>query len=536
MFDIVIANGTVIDGSGAPGTRMDVGVSGDKIAAVGEPGLSGLRIIDAEGMVICPGFIDAHSHTDHTVFINPTCESKVTQGVTTEISGNCGGSAYPCQDPSEVSEFADAFAQAGVDGAWKNMGEFLSALDKLPMTINFATHIGQGSVRTAVIGYDDRPPSASELSKMVCMVEEALASGALGLSSGLIYPPSCYATTEELIELCRPLSHAGGIYASHIRDEGEDLLSAVEEAIRIGREAGAGVQISHHKVCGMKSWGNVRESLSMIDAARAEGLDVWADQYPYTATATGLGTMLPAWAHDGGLPALMHRLTDKTQLAHLRAKVLEDTENGWIDDWGGWKAIVISYVPKEKNRWCEGKNIQDIARQMGKHPVDAVLDLMREESGAVNILRFVIDEKDVSTVMKHPAVIIGSDATARAVSGPASNGKPHPRSFGTFPRVLGKYSRDEQVILLEEAIAKMTGRTAQRFNLPMRGLVKEGYFADLVIFDPQTIKDTATYSNPHAWADGIKHVLVNGQTVIEDNMLKPVAEAAPGRVLRRGML
>jgi N-acyl-D-aspartate/D-glutamate deacylase len=238
MFDIVIANGTVIDGSGAPGTRMDVGVSGDKIAAVGEPGLSGLRIIDAEGMVICPGFIDAHSHTDHTVFINPTCESKVTQGVTTEISGNCGGSAYPCQDPSEVSEFADAFAQAGVDGAWKSMGEFLSALDKLPMTINFATHIGQGSVRTAVIGYDDRPPSASELSKMVCMVEEALASGALGLSSGLIYPPSCYATTEELIELCRPLSRAGGIYASHIRDEGEDLLSAVEEAIRIGREAG----------------------------------------------------------------------------------------------------------------------------------------------------------------------------------------------------------------------------------------------------------------------------------------------------------
>jgi N-acyl-D-amino-acid deacylase len=297
-----------------------------------------------------------------------------------------------------------------------------------------------------------------------------------------------------------------------------------------------GVQISHHKACGRRSWGNVRESLAMVDAARADGMDVWADQYPYIATATGLSTMLPPWTYDGGLPALMHRINDPVQLARIRSKVMEDTESGWIDDWGGWKSIVVSFVNKEENRWCEGKSIEEIAASLGKHPVDAMLGLMRSEGGVVGILRFVIDEKDVCTVMKHPAVLIGSDATARAASGPTSNGRPHPRSFGTFPRVLGKYSRDEQVLPLEEAIAKMTGRTAERFNLPGRGLVREGCFADLVIFDPQTVRDAATYDKQHTWAEGIKYVLVNGRPVMENGLLKDITDTAPGRVLRRGMV
>jgi len=535
MFDIVIKNGFVVDGAGAPGFRANLGILGDRIAQIGELDAPGSRVLDAEGCVIAPGFIDIHSHTDELVIANPTCESKVTQGVTTEVSGNCGDSAAPRGGHQNLEEYASWLAEHGIEPTWRTMGEFLARLDELPMTINFTTLVGHGVIRAAAMGYQDRKPTESERAEMRRLVERAMEEGAFGLSAGLIYPPGCYADTEELIDLCRVVARYGGIYATHMRDEGEGLLAAVEEAIRIGREAGVRIQISHHKACGRKSWGKVKDSLAMIAEARSQGIDVWADQYPYMATSTGLGAMLPRWAHNGGTSALLARLSDQTERQRLREQLLCDAEDGRIADLGGWDSVVVNFVRQEKNRFCEGLSIAEIARITGKHPVDTVMDLLLDERGGVGIMHFVVNEQDVADVMRHPAVVIGSDATARAASGPLSRGKPHPRAYGAFARVLGRYVRDEGILSLEEAVAKMTGRTARRLPLVGRGILAEGYYADITVFDPGEIADTATFKQPYSHAKGIRYVLVNGRIVVEDGQLADISRCAPGRVLRRGV-
>ena len=534
MYDLVIKNGLIVDGTGRPGFRADVGIIGDRIAAVGDLDSSAGRVLDAEGHAVTPGFIDVHSHTDELVIANPTCESKVTQGVTTEISGNCGDSAAPRGGRQNLEESASWLADYGIALDWTSMTEFLRKLDQLPKSINFATFVGHGIVRSAVMGYEDRKPTDSEMGDMRRLVSRSMEVGAFGLSSGLIYPPSCYAQTEELIDLCRVIAGYGGIYATHMRNEGHALLEAVDEAIRIGREAGVGVQISHHKACGRKSWGKVKDSLAVIDEARSQGLDVWADQYPYIATATGLGTVLPKWAHDGGTSALLARLSDPEDRSKLREQLLTDTSCGWIGDFGGWDSIVVTSVRREKNRYCEGLSITEIAKAAGKHPADVVMDLVLEERGSVGMMHFVINEDDVATVMRHPAVIIGSDATARSMTGPLSRGKTHPRSYGTFARVFGKYVREDGVLTLEEAVAKMTGRTAKRLSLLRRGIVAEGYYADIAVFDPETIADQATFTDPHRTASGVRYVLVNGSLVMDEGRLVELGETGPGRVLRRG--
>ena len=535
MYDIVIKSGLVVDGTGRPAFPADVGIIGDRIAAVGKLDAPARRVLDAEGCAVSPGFIDVHSHTDELVMANPTCESKVTQGVTTEVSGNCGDSAAPRGGHQNLEESASWLADYGIELNWSSMSEFLHRLDQTPMSINFITLVGHGIVRSAAMGYEDRKPTNAELDKMRRLVDQSMAAGAFGLSTGLIYPPSCYAQTEELIELCRVVARYGGIYATHMRNEGHALLEAVDEAVRIGREAGVGVQISHHKACGKKSWGKVKESLAAIDEARSQGMDVWADQYPYIATATGLGTVLPKWAHDGGTSALLERLGDPGDRSKLREQLLTDTSCGWIGDFGGWDSIVVTSVRQEKNRFCEGLNIVEISESLGKHPVDAVMDLVLEERGSVGMMHFVINEDDVVTVMRHPAVIIGSDATARATTGPLSKGKTHPRSYGTFARVFGKYVREEGVLTLEDAVAKMTSRTARRLSLKDRGILAEGYFADVAVFDPKTIADKATFAEPHRTASGVRYVLVNGSIVIDEGHLVAPGDSGPGRVLRRGM-
>ncbi|MCX6375554.1 MAG: amidohydrolase family protein [Armatimonadetes bacterium] len=383
MFDLVIKNGIVIDGTGAPGYKADVGIQGDRIAGVGELGSSGARILDAEGCAIAPGFIDIHSHTDELVLANPTCESKLTQGVTTELSGNCGDSAAPRGGRQNLEDNADWLSRFGIEPDWGDMSEFLARLDRLPMSINFATLVGHGTIRAAVVGYDDRPPTEDELAEMCRVAEESVKAGAFGVSSGLIYPPGCYAKTEELIELCRATAGLGGIYATHMRSEAVRLVEAVEESIRIGRESGVGVQISHHKACGRTYWGLVNDSLAVIEKARAEGLDLWADQYPYVATHTGLGIMLPAWAHDGGTPAMLARLKDPEQRHKIREAMLEDMSTGYLANSGGWETVVISGVRDEQNRFCEGLSIAEIAAKLGKHPVDAAIDLLLAENGGV---------------------------------------------------------------------------------------------------------------------------------------------------------
>ncbi|HUV05660.1 MAG TPA: D-aminoacylase [Armatimonadota bacterium] len=535
MFDIVIKNGLIVDGAGAPGFRADLGIAGDRIAQIGELDAAGARMLDAEGCVVAPGFIDIHSHTDELVLANPSCESKVTQGVTTEVSGNCGDSAAPRGGCQDLEEYMSWLAEHGIEPTWRTMGGFFARLDELPMTINFATLVGHGVVRAAAMGYQDRKPTESEQAEMRRLVEQAVEEGAFGLSTGLIYPPGCYAGTEELVDLCRVVARCGGIYATHVRDEAEGLLAAVEEAVRIGREAGVGIQISHHKACGRKSWGKVKDSLAMIEEARSQGLDVWADQYPYLATSTGLGAMLPRWAHNGGTSALLARLSSQAERHRLREQLIRDAQDGRIADLGGWDSVVVNLVRQEKNSFCEGRSIAEIAQITRKHPVDTVLDLLLDERGSIGIMHFVVNEQDVADVIRHPAVVIGSDATARAAEGPLSRGKPHPRAYGTFPRVLGKYVREEGILSLEEAVAKMTGRTARRLSLVGRGILAEGYYADVTVFDPDSVADTATFKEPYNFANGIRYVLVNGEVVLEDGHLADVGQCAPGRVLRRGM-
>lgn len=535
MLDLVIKNGIVIDGTGSPGYRADVGIQGDRIAGVGELGSSGARILDAEGCVVAPGFIDIHAHTDGLVIKQPTCESKLTQGVTTEVSGNCGYSSAPFGGKqNDIEEDTKWLLEHGIAEPWTTMGEFLDALDRVAMSINFATFVGHGTIREFVMGYDDREPTVSELAAMRRVAAESVRDGAFGVSSGLIYPPSCYAKTEELIELCKPTAQYGGIYATHMRNEAEGLLEAVNEAVRIGRESGVGVQISHHKACGSASWGLVRDSLALIDAVRAEGLDVWADQYPYIATATGLGIMLPNWAHDGGRDALLARLKDPEQRGKIRAEMVRNMETGYLSRSGGWATVVVSSVKHDENRFCEGLNIDEIAAKVGKHPVDATLDLLLQEGGGVGMMHFVINEDDVKLVMRHPAVVVGSDATARTCE-ETGKGKPHPRAFGTFPRVLAKYVREEGVLSLEEAVAKMSGRTAKRLSLADRGFIAQGRYADVVVFSPDEIQDAATFADSRQAAKGISYVIVNGHVALENGHVAELTGTGSGRVLRRGV-
>ena len=528
---MLIRNGFVIDGSGRLGFTADVALSDGRIAAIGKADGSAARTLDADGCVVAPGFIDIHSHTDELVLANPRVESKSTQGVTLEVSGNCGDSSAPRGGKQPVAECSSWLRECGFNPSWSTMSEFLDVLDATPMAINFATLVGHGTVREVAVGYSDRPPTDQELQEMRALVREAMQAGAFGISSGLIYPPGCYAKTEEVVELCRVAAEYGGIYATHMRNEAEAVVEAVEEALRIGRESGAGVQISHHKACGVKNWGLVAKSLAVIDAALSDGGDVFLDQYPYLATSTGLGIMLPKWAHDGGNKALVARLSDPEQRTRLRETVLQDMEAGYLADSGGWDTVVLSSLKRDENKWCEGLSITQIAERLAKHPVDAAFDLLQAEGGSIGMMHFVIGEDDVRTVMKHPAVVIGSDATARTFDGPMTTGKPHPRAYGTFARVLSKYVREENVLPLERAVAKMTGMPARRLGLKDRGTMAVGNAADITIFNPDTVEDTATFDNPVSPARGIRFVIVAGQVVLEDGAF---TGAMPGKVLRHG--
>lgn len=531
MYDILISNGLVVDGSGKPAFGADVALAHGRIVAVGKAEASAARTLDADGCVVAPGFIDIHSHTDELVLANPRVESKSTQGVTLEVSGNCGDSSAPRGGKQPVAECSSWLKECGFNPSWNTMSEFLDVLDATPMAINFATLVGHGTVREVAVGYSDRPPTDEELDQMRALVREAMQAGAFGLSTGLIYPPGCYAEIEEIIELSKVAAESGGIYATHMRNEAGAVVEAVEEALRIGRESGAGVQISHHKACGVKNWGLVRQSLAVVDAALSDGGDVSLDQYPYLATSTGLGIMLPKWAHDGGNKALVARLSDPAQRTALRLTVLQDMETGYLADSGGWETVVLSSLKRDDNKWCEGLSIAQIAERLGKHPVDTAFDLLQAEGGSIGMMHFVISEEDVRTVMKHPAVVVGSDATARTFDGPLTKGKPHPRAYGTFARVLSKYVREEKVLSLEQAVAKMTGMSARRLGLKDRGTLAVGNVADITVFDPGTVEDTATFDNPVSPARGIRFVIVAGQIILEDGGF---TGAMPGKVLRNG--
>lgn len=531
LFDYVIRNALVLDGSGRPGFEADVAIANGKIAAIGPVTGEAGRIIDGSDLVLAPGFIDMHSHTDGGLFVDPRAESKITQGVTLEVCGNCGFSSAPCLDEAGRAELESWRKRHGVEQDWTTMGEFLSAYEKRPIAINIATLVGHCNLRAGVIGLADREATPDEIEQMRQLAAQAMREGAFGLSTGLIYAPGCFADTDELVEIAKGIQPYGGFYASHIRSERDKLEEAVDEAISIGRGAGVPVQIAHHKACGSSNWGKVKRTLEMIREARDEGTDVTADQYPYTACATSLSVLLPHWAHEGGDKAMLERI--RNQRDELLAHLNNASSIGEFGSHGEWSSVLISSVRTDKNRSCEGKTVAQIAEERGRTGAQTVLDLLEEEECGVSMVQFAMCEEDVTTVMQDANTMVGSDASARAITGEHVSGKPHPRAFGTFTRVLGHYVREKNVIPLEVAIRKMTSMAARKLGLKDRGSISVGNWADIVVFNADRVKDTATYGNPHQRSTGIEYVFVNGKLAVEHGDL--TGELA-GKVLRRRRL
>ncbi len=530
MTKTLITNARIIDGSGSPWFRGSVLVEGDSIAAVGSlQDVVADVTIDAGGTVLAPGFIDIHTHSDIPLLADFRGMSHITQGVTTNVIGNCGNSAAPLSSHNLVNSRAALKATyPDLNLEWTSLGDYLGLLESRGVSLNVIPLVGQGTVRGAVMGFADRQPTEEELDQMRRLVAEAMEQGAFGLSSGLIYVPGVYAATEEVVELARVAARHGGIYASHIRGENDTLLDAVAEAIYIGEATGIPVQIAHFKAMGRHMWGTSVKTLRMVEEARERGVQVTCDQYPYNASATGLAAYLPTWAHVGGKDQLLRRLRDAEERAKMTREILEGTED-WVSchKGVGWDNTLITRC---NDCELEGLSVSKIAELRGIDEFETAYDLLIENDGQVQVVYFTIGDADLERIMAHPAVMIGSDSSAVAIDGPTGKGKPHPRALGTFTRVLGHYVRGKGTITLESAVHKMTAFPAQTLGLFDRGLVRPGMKADLVVFDPDTVADRATYTDPWQYAVGIKHVLVNGVLTYTE---KAHTGAKAGRVLKR---
>ncbi len=526
--DILIRGGLVIDGSGRPGEIGDIAVRDGLITALGRDLPAGSAwVIDAEGLAVTPGFIDIKTHSDFTLPINPKAESKVRQGVTTEIIGHCGFSVAPVL-PGKLELIRDYLSASA---PWLPFREiaFPEYLDTFPaVAVNAGMLIGHHTLRLNVMGMQARPPSRAELDRMKALLEEGLAAGALGLSTGLFTPPSSYAERSEIVALCTVLKRHNAAYFTHLRDESNKVVAAVEEAIDIARTCGIHVEIVHLKCSGLDNWGKAGQILAMIEAARAEGLAVDCDAYPYAAGSNPLKNLLPQWVQSGGLEAMLARLALPETRARIGAEIARDGLNNWgrIPSWACVQISISPHLPQHA-----GETVAAIAAARGCDPIDLVCDYLIEDKGATRVLIASISEDDIREIVRSATALVGSDGNCVADYGIVGQGMPHPRFYGTFPRIIGHYVHGEHLLPLEQAIHKMTGATARALRLRDRGLLKEGYRADIAIFDPADFKDRATYAEPHQYPSGERTtVLVNGVVVVEDARH---TGALPGTVLRR---
>lgn len=522
MYDLLIQNVRVLDGTGAPWYRADVAVQEGRIAAMGRlGGCAAQQVCDGADRYLAPGFIDIHSHSDTTLPQHPAAESRVLQGVTTEIGGNCGLSACPVED-SHLELLRRYMGEMAY--TWRSMGQFLDYVQDCAPATNFGCVAGHGTIRLAVMGFSDQKATPEQVAKMQTLTGQCMAEGAFGLSSGLIYPPGCYADTDELAAVAAAVQPYGGFYATHMRSEGRDLIPAVQEALDIARRAGVPLQISHHKCIGKAGWQvSVKTTVAMLQKARRQGMDVTCDQYPYNASATSLTSNVPNWAFEGGMDALLARLRDPD----TRARIKTECEASHVGRWGD---IFVAWLPAGKNEWMMGKSILEIAQTQGKDPSDTVFDVLLEESGMVNEINYGICEEDIDYIMAQPFVMTGSDGSAMALT---QSGKPHPRNYGTFPRVLARYCREKKLFSLETAVSKMTALPAARLGLPDRGMLRPGMRADLVLFDFDRLEDSPTFLHPQQACKGICRVWVNGVLTAADGAH---TGARAGMVLRKGCL
>jgi len=529
-YDVIIRGGHLIDGTGNPWVKADVGIRDGHIVRIGRlDNVQASHVIDANGQVVTPGFIDMHTHSEYPLLYDGNAQSKIRQGVTTEVVGEAT-SPGPIEGPA-VGQAKEMLRRYNIDLTWNTLDGYFQRLLKTGTSVNVASYISSCQVRYDVIGYEDRPPTEAELQKMRQLVASTMEQGAFGLTNAI--EATCgYAKTAELIELAKVVSRYDGIYATHVRGEGDSVLDAVSEAIEIGEKANVPVEIFHLKVAGKNNWGRMPEVLALIDSARGRGVDINANQYPYIAANHPMLPLLPPWALEGGVDKTMERLRD----VPLRSRMKQEIETGlpgWHDNKvqqsGGWQGVVIGGTQTEKNASLAGKTLEELGRIRSKDPANAFFDLLLEEHGQVMCILFMMNEKDVQTAMRSPWLDTASDGSSLSTEGLLAAGHPHPRNYGTFPRILGHYVREERVLTLEDAVRRMTSLGAQRLGLKDRGLLREGYWADVVVFDPKYVSDKATFQNPKQYPEGINYVLVNGRIVIDRG--NHTGER-PGNVLR----
>ncbi len=501
-FDVILRGGSIVDGSGEPPIRGDVGIRGEIIAAVSDlEGATATRILDTRGRMVSPGFIDVHTHSEDELLVNPKAESKIRQGVTTEILGMDG-------DSYEPAVFADELLKLETKGIALNAGSF----------------VGQGTIRGLVLGMSDRAASGDEIESMRSLARTAFAGGALGISSGLEYTPGGFASLSEIAELAKAMSGTVGLYATHMRNEDDRVLEAVEEAIAIAERAGVGLHISHLKCQGQRNWGKLDAIFDVIEKAEERGVRITLDRYPYIAYSTTLANLMPLWSREGGTEAFLKRLRNEDDWPRIRAAMEEK-----VALLGSWDSVMISSVALEKNKPLQGKTVSEIVKERGEDPFLYTRALLIEENNQVGMVGFGMEEKTTARVLAHPKCMPASDGSALATEGELSSGSPHPRSYGTFARILGKYVREDRVMPLEEAVRKMTSLPAERFSLARRGRLAEGFFADIAVFDAGKVRDRATFAEPHQYAEGFDFVLVNGSVVLEDGKR---TDALPGKGIR----
>jgi N-acyl-D-amino-acid deacylase len=529
-FDLIITNGHVIDGTGSPWYSGDIGVRNGKIAAIGNlASAASKRTIDAHGLVVAPGFIDMLGQSETTILVDPRLPSKIFQGITTEITGE-GGSVAPLND-AVIEANKTAYDHLKITPDWRTFRQYFARLEKQGIGINLASYVGATQVRRIVLGDADVQPNAAQLDQMKSLVRDAMLDGAVGVSTSLEYAPAPYAKTEEIIALASEASKLGGIYATHMRSEGDAIMTSIDETLRIGTEAQIPVEIWHLKVAGKTNWGRMPEIVAKLNAARSRGIDVTADTYAYPAWFNDFSAFIPPWAHDGGDAKLIERLKDPETRARIRKDMLTPS-TAWDNEWNeipGPEAILIGVVQNPKLIPLQGKTLAEVAKLWNKDPMDALFDLLIEDRAFTSVAVFGMSEPDVALALQQPWVSVDNDSSGTSPEGVLGQEHPHPRAYGTFPRILRKYVREEKKLTLEDAIRKFSALPAQRMRLTDRGVLKAGLWADVVVFDPATAKDVATFAEPNQPSQGMEYVLVNGVLVIDQGKM---TGALPGRVLR----